>query len=413
MKSFTMKKNSDKYIGGYVGYSTFFKFFIILGIVLTASVFIYYTQDVVSELKADAQRVVNVYAKLWQLAASEATSGVEISLIFDEIISKSNFPIVVTDIKGEPVAWREIDIELTDTTTASRERLKKIIKEMDGEKEPIPIYYGEKKQVINYLHYGDPILVKQLWLMPFVEVGVLTLFILIALISFTNIKRSQQRSIWVGMAKETAHQLGTPITSLMGWEELLESKCSGEEKEIKPVIEQMKIDIKRLEKVANRFSQIGSLPELKEGDLNNVVAESVAYYRKRIPQTGAGIELKENLGELVRIKINKELLGWVIENLIKNALEAVNAQEGKIEVSTCLDKERQIVNVIVTDNGKGIPWRNQKKVFDPGFTTKKRGWGLGLSLAKRIVGDYHGGKLYLKESVPSEKTTFVVSLPIS
>ncbi|MFH1335696.1 MAG: hypothetical protein ABII96_04200, partial [Candidatus Zixiibacteriota bacterium] len=284
-----MAKRNDKYLGGYAEYSWFFKGFIVLGIVLIATIFVYYTQDVIGKIKENSRKVLTTYARLWQMAASAPTTGAEIDVIFEEIIQKSDFPIVVTSSDGDPQAWRGIDVDWNDTTYQSREKLKKIVKKMDEHKEPIPIFFGPEKKVINYLHYGDPPLIAQLRMMPMVEVGVLTFFLLIAFITFRNIKTAEQRTIWVGMAKETAHQLGTPLTSLLGWLELLKTKCDPQtqkieespELKLEEIWERMRVDLVRLGKIANRFGQIGSMPELKSTDLNPVVSEAVAYFRQR------------------------------------------------------------------------------------------------------------------------------------
>ncbi|MCJ7577431.1 MAG: HAMP domain-containing histidine kinase [candidate division Zixibacteria bacterium] len=461
-----MPKRNEKYLGGYAEYPLFFKGFLVFGIIVIAFIFIYYTQNVIGKIKQDSKRVLTAYARLWQMAASESPGGPEIDVIFEEIIQKSDFPIVVTDANGEPQAWREVKVAWDDTTYASKQKLKKIVEGMDKHKEPIPIYFGEEKKIINYLHYGDSKLITKLKLMPLVEVGVLFLFILVGFITFRNIKRSEQRSIWVGMAKETAHQLGTPLSSLLGWLELLRTKCESfgtslqdksvsaegarlpsvgqgsatgrhnksapfvskslgarpnesetdnleENKfELDEMIKGMQADIKRLEKIATRFGQIGSTPELKSTDLNKIVSETVAYFKRRLPHAGSGVVIKENLESLLPIKVNAELLSWVIENLLKNSLEAVDSKQGVIEISTKLDQDKKNIIIEVCDNGRGIPSREQKKIFKPGYTTKKRGWGLGLSLAKRIVEEYHLGKILLKESIPNQKTTFLMVIPI-
>jgi signal transduction histidine kinase len=444
-----MPKRNEKYLGGYAEYPLLFKGFLVFGIIVIAFIFIYYTQNVIEKIKEDSKRVLTAYAKLWQMAASESAGGPEIDVIFEEIIQKSDFPIVVTDADGRPQAWREVEVSWNDTTYASRQKLNKIVEKMDKHKEPIPIYFGEQKKIISYLHYGDSKLITRLKLMPLVEVGVLFLFILVGFITFRNIKRSEQRSIWVGMAKETAHQLGTPLSSILGWLELLKTKCesvsaeggsaSGGQDESAPfvskpsktkenesetykseedrfeldeMIKGMQADIKRLEKIATRFGQIGSTPELKSTDLNAVISETVAYFKQRLPHGGSGAVIKENLDDLVPVRVNAELLSWVIENLLKNSLEAVDPKQGIIQVFTKLDEDRKNITIEISDNGRGIFSRDQKKIFKPGYTTKKRGWGLGLSLAKRIVEEYHLGKIFLKESIPNERTTFLMVIPI-
>ena len=385
--------------------SLFFKLALLFGIIILALVYVFYTQYVINRLKEDSKRVVTAYARLWSLVASEATTGAEIDLIFDEVIRKSNFPIIVTSADGQPQAWRGISIAWDDTTVQAKLKLRELIRKMDKDKAPIPIYYGEEKKVINFLHYRDSELISQLRIMPYLELGLLVVVIGIGFMSFRNMQRSEKRYIWVGMARETAHQLGTPLSSLLGWIELLKTG-SGQKEDY---LEKMQIDVNRLEKIASRFSQIGSLPELKETELNEVVTETVGYFKERTPE---GVTIEEHLGEPLKLEMNRELLTWVIENLLKNSVEAVECQNGKIEVSTGIDKSGKNAFILVTDNGRGIPTREQGKIFAPGYTTKKRGWGLGLSLARRIVEEYHKGKLSLVESIPNQKTTFQVCLPL-
>jgi signal transduction histidine kinase len=415
-----MTKRKKKYLGSSHEWPLWFKGFLVFGVVIIAGVFFFYTQTLISQIKENSRRVMQTYARLWQLAASAPASGAEIDVIFEEIIQKSDFPIVVTDAEGNLQAWRGVGVEWDDTTYMSKAKLKRMAHGMDKHRQPIPIYFGTRQEVINYLHYGDPVLISQLKLMSMVEVGLLTLFLLIAFITFRNIKMAEQRTIWVGMAKETAHQLGTPISSLLGWLELMRARCDSDRQRaendsdltLEQIADRVAVDLHRLGKIANRFEQIGSMPELKPTDLNAVVSEAAAYFRQRLPHNGSGVIITEKLGKLVAAKANAELMSWVVENLIKNSLEAVDPKTGVIEVSTSLDKEKKNVIIQVSDNGRGIPPRRQKKVFKPGYTTKKRGWGLGLSLAKRIVEEYHLGKISLKESVPFEKTTISLTIPM-
>ncbi len=404
-----MPKGSEKYLGGYTEYPLFIRISLVLGVVIVALVFIYYTQEVIGELKKNSTQVVTAYARLWQLVAMESTTGEEVNLIFEEVIQKSRFPIVVTDYQGTPQAWREVGVSWDDTTYKSKERLKKIVQQMDREKKSIPIFYGEDEQQTLYLHYGDPRIVRQLRFLPFIEIGILVILGLIGFITFSNIKKAEQHSIWVGMSKETAHQLGTPISSILGWLELFDSKKDPQTDEM---VEQMRKDVERLGKIAHRFSQIGSVPELKSVDLNSVISGVVNYFKVRLPHNGLGVQIKENFGKLEPVEVNSELLSWVLENLLKNSLEAVDPESGIVEAKTEMDKGGKKVIIEVTDNGKGILPKDQKKIFMPGYTTRKRGWGLGLSLAKRIVEDYHSGSIYLGKSVPNVETTFCVVLPI-
>ncbi len=386
--------------------------------VIIIVIFVYYNQVIVNGLKQDAARVSRAYARLWQYAASEATSGNEINFIFEEIIRKATFPIIVTSPAGEPMFWTlqlPEDIGLEETNR----RLAKALKKMDADNEPVPIYFGPEKTVIHYLHFGDSRLIKQLQFIPLIEFSVIAILILVGYIGLRNIKRSEQRSIWIGMAKETAHQLGTPLSSIMGWSELLKRKFKRSDFSLPDestalgfdeIISRIESDLKRLDRVATRFGQIGSIPELERTDILEPIKEVVAYFRMRLPGAGKGVEIIEQYSEVPDISINRELIAWVIENLIKNSLEAVDPRNGRISIKAEYRNNKIVVSV--SDNGKGIIPSIQKHIFNPGFSTKKRGWGLGLTLARRIIEEYHKGRIWLHESIPNVKTTFMMELPI-
>jgi hypothetical protein len=244
----------------------------------------------------------------------------------------------------------------------------------------------------------------------------------IGYLTFSYLKRSEQSNIWVGMAKETAHQLGTPLSSLLGWAEMLRLSAS-EPDEVKKIAEEIDRDIERLNRITVRFSKIGSVPDLKPQNIVQVVAEVMSYFEGRnMVAHAAGMiakapPLRKNIKlELVTdedeilIKINRELFEWVIENLIKNAYEAIEGAEGAIQVNINHAPRREAVFIDVADTGKGITLRKKNDVFRPGYSTKKRGWGLGLSLARRIIQEYHHGKLFVKESQPGKGTTFRIRL---
>jgi signal transduction histidine kinase len=259
--------------------------------------------------------------------------------------------------------------------------------------------------VLNYVHYGESLLIRQLRWLPYVEIGLAAVFILIAYIGFSYIKRSEQSNIWVGMAKETAHQLGTPLSSLMGWMDIARSGAP----ELGETLVEMENDIERLNKVTERFSKIGSTPDLKPENLDEIVAGVIRYMSKRLPKTGRKVDLVIETAGTFKARVNRELFEWVVENLTKNALDAIEGPGGKVSFS--FSKEHGRVLLDVKDTGKGIDSKYHKEVFRPGYTTKKRGWGLGLSLSKRIIEDYHRGKLSVKESNPGTGTTFRIRLP--
>ncbi|MBN1211824.1 MAG: HAMP domain-containing histidine kinase [candidate division Zixibacteria bacterium] len=398
----------------YIGKSTLLKTFLLLGIVVIAVVFIWYTFSVIDYLKEDTRSQVEKYVRLWQLAANSPTSGNELQFIFNEIIVKATFPIIVLDGDREPLYWRNVKgISDDDTTRSSYLEIKKKVEAMNRDNGEYPLYFGEG--YVNYFYYGDSEVINRLKMMPFIEIGIVLAFMLVGIIGFQNIRRSEERHIWVGMAKETAHQLGTPISSLMGWLEMLEGDpetLPGESRKmLDETIDNMKIDITRLQKVAKRFGMIGSVPELEESDLNKIIEEVVEYYRRRLPFQGRGIRIDFNAGEVPRVQLNPELFSWVLENMIKNSLEAVDSKTGRIEIRTGPSFDNRGVIIELTDNGRGISNAAARKIFRAGFTTKKRGWGLGLTLVKRIVEEYHVGKIWLKTSRPGE-TVFEIMLPV-
>jgi len=384
-----------------IGSKGHLKIYLIWGAVVIVVGFLAYAQWLAHKLREDGIRVSHTYARLWSLAVSERVTDKDVNFIFEEIIEKSNFPIIMTDPQGQPKFWRGVGISSKNPSKEDLDRLKQMVKEMDSAHPPVPISIEEKP--LGKLHYGDSWIVNQLKWMPFVGVGVVGLFLLVGLIGYRNIKRNEQRSIWVGMAKETAHQLGTPISSLWGWLELLK----GKEKEAPSpaeIIGEMEGDVGRLSRIASRFSQIGSPPELKTVELSNLLRDVTSYFRNRSPQK---VEILEDYGDLGSLRGNRELLFWAVENLIKNSLDSLKEKGEKITVSARREKGKVLIRV--RDEGKGVPSKLRGKIFTPGFTTKRGGWGLGLTLAQRIVEEYHGGKLSLVQSSPAG-TTFEISL---
>jgi hypothetical protein len=396
--------------------TTIFKLFLLVGIVIISVVFIWYTLDVINQLKEDAQRSVTSYVRLWQLAASDQSTGGEVQVIFEEVIKKANFPVIITGLDNQPLFWRNVSgIVDNDRSPETLEKIKKYVAEMKEEKGEIPLKFGE--QTISYFYYGDSKIIRQLQWMPFVEIGLVAAFVLVGFIGFQNIRRSEERHIWVGMAKETAHQLGTPISSLMGWLEILSDKIdvenrTGNNSGFNPgeTFEQMKTDVTRLQKIANRFGKIGSLPDLVESNINDIMNETVAYFEGRLPFEGKGVRITYEPVDTPELYLNGELFSWAIENLIKNSLQAVDPQSGLLEIKVSKNADDKAILIDLKDNGKGIPVGIARKIFRPGFTTKKRGWGLGLTLVRRIIEEYHKGLVLLIKSRPGE-TVFRIILP--
>jgi len=376
--------------------------------VLIAIGTLYYTQTLVQKLQEKERQIVELYAKGIEYLANTTNPDVDITFLFDNIIKPIDFPLIQSDAENNVYNKTDIrNVEIDSNMTTERFKIfaAKLISEMDETHMPIEVKY--EGITINKIHYGDSEQIKQLRYYPYIQLVIASLFIIIGYIGFSSIKRSEQSNIWVGMAKETAHQFGTPISSLMGWLEMLKINYKEPDK-VLDVTEEISSDVEKLNKITYRFSKIGAKPELAKKNVIEEMKQVIAYFERRLPQTGKSVELKIIGDESACAEINSELFEWVIENLIKNALDAIEGTSGKIEISVKEFKKR--VEVEVTDSGKGIEMKRRKDVFRPGYSTKKRGWGLGLSLSKRIIEGYHGGKIFVKSSMPGEGTTFKIIL---
>lgn len=385
-------------------------FLFLLGFSIIAAT-LWYTHTIVTSLQKNQQETAKLYASSIEFLASERSAGGDVSFVFEKILQTINFPLILTDTKNEPLlplATSTRNVAL-DSSLAEAEQIayiKRLIADMDNVYPPIPVTYADTV-ILSYVHYGDSELVRKLRWLPYVEFAAAALFLLIGYLSFSYIKRSEQGSIWVGMARETAHQLGTPISSLLGWVEYLKSTAE-KNPDLADPLRDMETDIRRLEKIADRFSKIGSKPDLTHSDLCEIVRRTFSYFERRLPQLGKRVTLALEAPEQVSVPLNVELFEWVLENLVKNALDAIETEEGIIRVTVTEDPRSVTVDVV--DNGKGVDLSLKKDIFRPGFSTKKRGWGLGLSLSKRIVETYHGGKLTLLASEPGRGSTFRIRL---
>jgi len=273
--------------------------------------------------------------------------------------------------------------------------------------------------VIGYVHYGYPTAMRTLRWIPLAETVAIVVFVLIGYSLLRTVRTNEQRRIYVGMARETAHQLGTPLSSLGGWLELLREKVADQEGPdvtlqadfLRETLEEMQNDADRLNMVAARFSRVGSEPILTYQDVVPIVREAVLYFKRRLPQQNARVTLVEHYEEVPPVNVNRELLEWAMENLLNNALNASGPVEGKIEVTVRRKPEREAVQIQVTDQGRGMTQYERERAFEPGFTTRKRGWGLGLTLVRRIVEEYHGGRVDISHSEPEKGSTFVITFP--
>jgi len=334
-----------------------------------------------------------------------------------EIINENEVPFILTDNAGRPFLWNTpvIGIPVPDYKILAKENVSSttnpvileilfLAEKYDQEQEPFAIV-DETGNRVGTLHYGRSALSQRLRVMPYLELMVMALFFLIILWALQSKKDAQQQALFAGMAKETAHQLGTPLTSIMGWVALLEERVGRNDE----VLVELNRDVDRLSMVSARFSQIGSMPHLTDTNLMEVVEDTVQYFRRRLPHQGGRVELRSEGTVSHQVVFNRDLLGWVLENLIKNGIDALVDGKGTIALRLDDDPDGGI-RIYVADTGKGIPPRDGAKIFEPGYTTKKRGWGMGLALVRRIVTQYHGGRIKVDATSP-HGTTFLVTLP--
>lgn len=382
---------------------------------------LWYTQQVVDRLLKKEREVADLYARSLEYIANAPTEMTDYSFIFDEVLRSIDFPLILTDAGNNPIHpfssnVRNVSMDTALPQNAQEEYLRRLLTDFDSENQPIKVIVlapsrhagsGQDSLVLQIVHYGESVLITRLRWLPYVEIAIASMFILIGYIGFSYIKRSEQSSIWIGMAKETAHQLGTPLSSIMGWAELMKHHAGSTEK-LHDTLSEMENDLTRLQKIVQRFSKIGSKPSFTEENLHEVISGVIRYFERRLPQMGKNIELKIENSGLGTAKINRELFEWVIENLVKNALDAMENGSGKITFN--LSNKGNDVIIDVTDTGKGIDMKYRQDIFRPGYSTKERGWGLGLSLSRRIVETYHKGKLTLKESKLGKGTTFRIKL---
>ena len=347
----------------------------------------------VKDLQREERNKMEVWAQAMQ-TLQEADETADLSLVLSVIQGNKTIPVIVLDHDGNVMDCRNIDVEDDDSAGYVAGYGKKLYKAGSY------ILVGDSLDC-QYVCYDESTMLKRLSQYPYWQLGVVMIFVVVAIFALLVSKRAEQNKVWVGLSKETAHQLGTPISSLMAWVEILKENYPDDE-----LIPELDKDVKRLELIAERFSKIGSLPEPVEASMNKVLAHVVDYMDRR---TSKKVEIVSRLPEHdVVVKMNASLFEWVVENLCKNAVDAMEGS-GRIELS--LTDEASKIVIEVTDNGKGIRKKDIKNVFTPGFTTKKRGWGLGLSLAKRIVEEYHKGRIFVKSSEVGVGTTFRIEMP--
>ncbi|MBO4850858.1 MAG: HAMP domain-containing histidine kinase [Prevotella sp.] len=375
------------------------KIILVVAAVLIAVASLFISQYLVRDLFLEERHKMEVWAEAMR-SLNNADENTDLNLVLKVIDGNNTIPVIVLDKEGRASTFRNVRIEAVDYEDSLRVAAK-MGEAMLKAGKAVKIYLDDEASgdFINVC-YDDSVMIKRLQLWPYIQLGIVMVFVVVAIFALLTSKRAEQNKVWVGLSKETAHQLGTPISSLMAWTEILKETYPDDD-----LLPEMDQDVRRLQLIADRFSKIGSLPELAPCSISEVLGHVVEYMDRR---TSAKVSMRTVMPEEdVIVNINASLFEWVIENLCKNA---VDAMEGQGDITLRVEKEEGKVLIDVTDTGKGIRKKDIRNVFTPGFTTKKRGWGLGLSLAKRIVEEYHKGKIYVKNSEVGKGTTFRIEL---
>lgn len=370
-----------------------FVFIAVAMIIVIVSTF--FTNRLAKALSIEERKKIETVAEATKQLNS-ATQNTDVNFILKILSDNTTIPVILIGENGTIYEYRNLNVP----KKKEAEFLKKKVILFKSKNEPVTINFNDGTK--QYILYDDSTLLKQLYVFPYIQFGVIIVFILISYFAFSGTKRAEQNRVWVGLSKETAHQLGTPISSLLAWTELLKSRYRDDK-----LIIDMEKDVNRLRIIAERFSKIGSKPDLKRVQLYKTLESAVNYMRNRASNK-VEINLLLSADKETQLHLNVPLFEWVIENLCKNAIDAMNGI-GKIDINVKNIEDEIIIDV--TDTGKGIERKMYKAVFLPGFTTKERGWGLGLSLAKRIIEEYHQGKIFVKSSEIGKGTTFRIILP--
>lgn len=372
----------------------------ILGIALVIGL-LAYTQILVNQLRKDNRSIVRLYAGMIANIVQDE-NDTNLDYIFENIIQKVKFPLIQTDTDHNPQMWKN----LPESIVTKKER-KKFMEAIDDHNIPISLTYKDDtvgEINFGYLHYGDSAIVQKLQLWSYVQIVAIGLFIFLGFSGFSFIRNNEKKHIWVGMARETAHQLGTPVSALMGWIDWLKEHPE----KIDEIVPEMEVDLQRLEQIGRRFSKMGTKSDFEEFDLSERIERIVGYLTRRLPSLGKKVELKNDIHPGIIILANGSLLAWSIENIIRNSIDAIERDDGKVNIS--LRKYDDDIKIRIQDNGRGIPKKDWKNIFRPGFSTKQAGWGLGLSLSSRIIEDIHGGQLKVLDSSNITGTILEISL---
>jgi two-component system, sporulation sensor kinase E len=373
---------------------------LIVALIIGAATVVY-TNILVSKLAEREQQLIDLYAKGQEFIINNSSGDDNLVFILEEVITANkSVPVILTDANENVISSLHVQPPPNVSKRRQDAFYRRQIEIMKAQHEPIVVPFGKNKNDKNYIFYKDSDLLVQLRYYPYVQLTVIACFFLMAYFTFSYSRKAEQNRVWVGLAKETAHQLGTPLSSLMAWYEYLKSSTKFADE---PIVEELGKDVKRLEIITERFSNIGSVPALKDENILRVTENAIAYLQNRVSKKVA-FSVKAEFPPDTPAKVNIPLFEWVIENICKNAIDAMDGK-GSIDLTLSYAGKSNIA-IDIKDNGKGIPKSKVNDVFLPGYTTKKRGWGLGLALAKRIIENYHQGRLFVKWSEVGKGTTF-------
>ncbi len=387
---------------------------LILIIVASSIVFLImlFTNNLVSELIQREKESVQLFADVYRRYTNLNTNPEDIDFLVTKFSSLIKFPMIMTDEYDNPIFPFEsytlnVEFNARWTTEEKRQRLKKMIAKIKEDYPPIVIY-NDNGEIFAKFYYTHSTLIERLKFFPLIEIIVAFIFVFFAYLAYKNIRKNQESKLWVGMAKEAAHQLGTPLSSLLAWLEILKTNLN-QKIPIEEIIKEMEKDIQRLQIISERFSKIGSKTEKVRVNLVDLIDNVVDYFEKRLPHLGKRIVIIRKYPQnQIFGDVNPILFSWTIENLFKNAFEAIESRDGKIEIKLIETKKR--IQIFLSDNGKGMTSKQKRFAFQPGYTTKTRGWGIGLTFCKRIIEEYHNSKIFIKETSPGKGTTFVIEI---
>ncbi len=371
------------------------KFILLLIAVLIGISSLLYTNKLVNELKEEERKKVELWASATKQLIDLNNPDANIDFLFQVIENNNTVPAILADSKGDTISSRNIDSHYLKNP----KNFEKLFHKMKSEHEPIEIFIGD--DIKNYIYYKDSLILTKLKYYPYVQLGVIMLFIFVSYLAFSGFRKFEQNQVWVGLTKETAHQLGTPTSSLIGWVDVLKMKNTDPK-----LVSEFERDVQRLEKITERFSKVGSKPKLTVTNIVPVIYNAVNYIKNR---SSNKIRFSFNFPEdsEIMVPLNVSLFEWVVENLAKNSIDAIRGN-GEIEFS--ITDNTQVLFFDIKDNGKGIHKSKFKTIFKPGYTTRERGWGLGLSLSQRIIETYHEGKIFVFQSEPGKGTTMRIVL---